>query len=325
MTVSAQPMENSLSLSGEVVPRYESAQGFRINGKIVERRVETGTAVRKGQLLARLDPKDPQLSATASRADVQVAEASLALAQAEVKRYRQLAIRHFVSASALDVKEAELKTATAKLAQLKAQARVMANQADYSELVADRDGIVTLIHAEPGQVVQAGEVIAKIADTHTIEVLVNAPESRLSQIRVGDPVRIRLWAKLQQMYSGKVREIAPAGNPSTRTFNVRVTVTDADNAMKLGMTARASFSHSDSLGDTVILIPGTALTEIDGKKTVWVIDSHNKAHARAVSTGQFGEQGIPVYSGLTTGETIAVAGVHTLVPEQTVTPITPTP
>jgi RND family efflux transporter MFP subunit len=314
-----------MSLSGEVTPRYESNQGFRINGKIIERKVDIGSTVRKGQLLARLDPSDPQLEATASRADVKAAAASLSLAEAEVKRYRQLAQRHFVSVSALDVKEAELRTAAAKLAQLEARAKVMVNQSEYSALTADRDGVITMIRAEPGQMTAAGEVIAKIAGTREIEVLVNAPESKLSHIHIGDPVTVRLWANMQRIYSGKIREIAPAGNPETRTYNVRVALSDTDDAIKLGMTARASFGLGDSPDDSAILIPGTALTEIDGKKAVWVIDSHNKAHLREVSVGQFSEQGIPVYSGLSAGETIAVAGVHTLVPEQTITPLLAAP
>ena len=100
-----------------------------------------------------------------------VAEASRTLAAAELARYRQLFAKKFVSASALDVKEAELKTANAKLAQTKAQAHVSANRTQYTHLTADRDGVVTMIHAEPGQVVTAGGVVVQIADTKAIEVL----------------------------------------------------------------------------------------------------------------------------------------------------------
>ena len=151
MTVSNKAVSDSMALVGEVVPRYESAEGFRIDGKIVQRLVEVGTTVKTGQVLARLDPKDPELAVKASRADVRAAEANLALAKAEVKRYRQLAVKKFVSSSALDVKEAELKTALARLAQLEAQANVTGNQAGYSLLTADRNGVVTMIRAEPGQ------------------------------------------------------------------------------------------------------------------------------------------------------------------------------
>lgn len=318
MTVSARTVSESMALVGEVVPRYESGEGFRIDGKIVQRMVEVGTSVKKGQILARLDPKDPELAVKASRADVRAAEANLSLAKAEVERYRKLAAKNFVSSSALDVKEAELKTALARLAQLKAQADVTGNQAGYSLLAADRNGVVTMIKAEPGQVVESGELIAKIAGTDEIEVLVNVPESHLAQVRLHDPARIRLWANPQKIYPGKVREIAPAGNSATRTFNVRVTVRAPDPEIKLGMTARVSFGADQA---SVIIIPSTALTQVNGKKTVWIVDANNTAQPREVIPGPFGENGIEIISGLSPGERIAVAGVHTLTPGQIVNPV----
>ena len=106
---------NAMVLVGEVKSRYESNQSFRIGGKIIERKAEVGSLVKKGQLLARLDATDTNLSAQAAAADVRSAEASYALAQAEVERQRTLFNKKFISASALDMREAELKTSAARL------------------------------------------------------------------------------------------------------------------------------------------------------------------------------------------------------------------
>jgi RND family efflux transporter MFP subunit len=308
---------NAMVLVGEVKSRYESNQSFRIGGKIIERKVEVGSLVKKGQLLARLDAADTNLSAQAAAADVRSAEASYSLAQAEVERQRTLFNKKFISASALDMREAELKTSAARLQQVKAQAAVSGNQSRYTALLADRDGVVTKIHAEPGQVVEAGEMIAQIVDTKQIEVLVAVPESKMAKLKVGDKVAIKLWADRAKTYLGHVREIAPAAESATRAFDVRVTITDADAAVKLGMTAGVRFAQEEV---NEIIIPSTALTQINGQNIVWVIDKNNIANPREVKIGQFTEVGVVIKSGLQANEMVAIAGVHTLIKNQKVKP-----
>jgi RND family efflux transporter MFP subunit len=327
MVVGATAPSDAMVLVGEVRPRYESNQGFRINGKIITRNVDVGAHVKKGQVIARLDAADTNLTAAAAAADVHAAEATYALAVAEVERQRQLFAKKFISASALDIREAELKTAGARLAQVKAQASVSGNQTQYANLTADRDGVVTMIHAEPGQIIQAGDAVAKIADTKETEVLVAVPESRMAEVILNAAVTVKMWASRQKSYTGVVREIAPAADSATRTFNVRVTIKDADDAVRLGMTAGVKFDkqtdkHSEQ--DAGLLIPTSALTELNGQKMVWVIDANNKAQPRDVVAGQFREDGVLIVSGLQSGEKIAVAGVHTLIKNQQVKPVVET-
>jgi membrane fusion protein, multidrug efflux system len=305
-------------LVGEVKSRFESNQGFRINGKIIERKVDVGSFVKKGQVLARLDASDSNLTTQAAVADVRAAEASRALASADVERQRILVNKKFISQSALDKYEAELKTATARVNQAKAQAAVTGNQSRYTALTADRDGVVTQIHAEPGQVVEAGAMIVQIVDTQQIEVLVAVPESRMTALKVNDNVTIKLWADREKTYTGVVREIAPAANSATRAFDVRVTIKDADEAVKLGMTAGVRFSQN---AEDAIVIPSGALTQINGKNSVWVINKDGIANPREVSTGQYTEAGVKISSGLQDGEMVAIAGVHTLIKGQKVKPV----
>jgi membrane fusion protein, multidrug efflux system len=321
MIVGEKAATNFMALVGEVRPRYESSQGFRIDGKIIERKVDIGATVKKGQVIAKLDPTDTDLSASAAQADVRAAEADRALAAAESSRYRQLFNKNFVSASALDSKEAELKSANAKLAQVKAQANVSSNQAQYTNLRADRDGVVTLIRAEPGQVVETGDVVVQIADTRAIDVLVAVPESRMDEVKLNAGVVIKLWANQQKIYPGVIREISPVADPATRAFDVRITLQDADAAVKLGATARVKFNPKDGQQADGFLIPSAALTESNGKKNVWIIDADNKAQLRTVVSGQFGEEGVLIINGLEAGEKIAVAGVHALAKDQVVKPV----
>jgi len=310
--------QQGMLLIGEVKSRYESNQSFRINGKIIERKVDVGAIVKKGQVIARLDASDTNLNSAAAVADVHAAEANYALAKAEVARQRTLYDKKFISASALDLHEAELKTSAAKVSQVKAQAAVSSNQSRYTALVADRDGVVTQIIAEPGQVVEAGAMIVQIVDTKQIEVLVAVPESRMADFKMGSLVAIRLWADREKTYQGKIREIAPAANSATRAFDVRIAMLDADAAVKLGMTAGVRFAKD---AQESIIVPSAALTQINGVKSVWVIDKAGVASVREVQAGQFTEHGVLISHGLQAGEMVAIAGVHTLIKGQKVRPM----
>jgi RND family efflux transporter MFP subunit len=321
MIVGKTDTSSAMILVGEVRPRYESAQGFRISGKIIERKVDVGAMVKKNQVLARLDAADSNLNVAAAMADVRAAEASHALALAELDRQRQLFEKKFISASALDIREAELRTSSARLAQVKARANVSGNQAQYANLVADRDGVITMIRAEPGQVVQAGDAIVQIANLKETEVLVAVPESRMGDVRINAPVSIKMWATPQKMYKGVVREISPVAESETRAFNVRVSIKDADELIKLGMTAGVRFDQQMAQPLASFLIPSSALTEVNGKKTVWVIGNDDKAERREVVAGDFTEHGVLITGGLQIGERIATAGVHTLVHGQQVKPV----
>jgi len=309
--------ESDLVLVGEVKSRYESNVGFRIAGKITARLVDVGAQVKKGQVLATIDANDANLSTQAANADVQAAEANYALAKAELDRQRQLFDKQFISKSALDLREAEFKTSVARLKQVKSQSAVTGNQSNYTKLVADRDGIIAQITAEPGQVVAAGQTVAQIVDYQHIEVLIAVPESRMVALQVGQVAQVKLWANIEKTYQGKVREIAPAANAATRAFDVRIAVLDADQQLKIGMTAGVALGGNET---QAIVVPSTALTQDHGQHQVWVIDTQGVASPRTVTSGMFTEHGVEITQGLQAGEMIAVAGVHTLVKGQKVIP-----
>jgi RND family efflux transporter MFP subunit len=130
-----------------------------------------------------------------------------------------------------------------------------------------------------------------------------------------------LWASQvnnqEKTYAGSIREIAPAASSATRAFDVRVTISDPDSAVKLGMTAGVRLAEA---GADEIIIPTGALTQINGKSAVWVIDKKNVANPREVVAGQYTENGVMITSGLQSGEMVAIAGVHTLMKGQKVAP-----
>jgi RND family efflux transporter MFP subunit len=139
----------------------------------------------------------------------------------------------------------------------------------------------------------------------------------MARIKVGDSAAIKLWADREKTYAGKVREIAPAASSATRAFDVRIAVLDADEAVKLGMTAGVRFETGEASN---IIIPSTALTQINGQNSVWVINKNGIANPREVTAGQYTEEGVTIISGLQANEMVAIAGVHTLIKGQYVKP-----
>lgn len=306
--------------AGEVKPRYEGDLGFRIGGKIVARLVDVGATVTKGQLLARLDPADAGLQTDAAKAQVAAAETEFSFAKAEFERYQGLLDQKFISQSALDAKRNALNSTKAKYEQAKAQLAVTRNQASYATLAADRDGVITVVNAEVGQVVQAGQAVFRLAQADEREVLVNVPENRLAALKTAKRLDIVLWANPGRVYRAKVREIAPAVDATTRTFAVRVSIVDADAAVRWGMTANLVL-QGEGIVDSALL-PLTSIYQKDGNAAVWVFDPASKqVNLRAVEVGMYREDGVVVRTGLRDGEWVVTAGVHKLVPGQPVRPL----
>ncbi len=320
MKVGASGQQTSGSYTGEVRSRYESTIGFRIGGKITAREVNVGDMIKKGQLIARLDPNDTQLNAQAASAEVQTAQANLALAKSELARREQLYQKQFISRSALESYETQVKTSQARVAQAQSQAAVSQHQTAYTQLFADRAGVIGMIQAEPGQVVAAGQTVAQIYDLQTLEIQISVPEKTIDALKIGDMAEVRL-NESAQAYSGRIREISPAANSQTHAFDLRIQLLNTDQRIKLGMTADVTFSQANTTQK--IIVPSTAVTQADKQAAVWVIDPQHKVHKRIVTTGPLSEQGIEITSGLQAGETIATIGVHTLTEGLQVQAVTP--
>lgn len=318
MTIQSADRVNTIGIVGEIKPRYESAQGFRVDGKITARLVEVGATVKKGQLLVRLDSTDANLAVQANQANIVAAEADLALVQANLERQRQLKDKKFISAAALDQFETANKAAQARLQQAKAQTQVSGNQSRYTTLTADRDGVVTMIRAEPGQVVEAGEVVVHIMDPKTLEVQIPVPESRIAQFALHTEASMLLWVDREQKYTVKVREVAPAADPVTRSFLVKLDIQHESDALRPGMTATVFLRQP--VGAT-ILVPSTAVMAENTNPFVWMVDAKHRVRRQMVEVENYREDGVVIKSGLTSGEKIVTVGVQALVEGQEIRPI----
>ncbi|MYN45709.1 efflux RND transporter periplasmic adaptor subunit [Pseudoduganella sp. FT93W] len=301
--------------SGEVRARVESRLGFRVGGKIVARKVDVGTVVKKGQVLMQLDPQDLQLAQAQALAGLRSAETNRDLAQAELKRYQELRAKNFVSAAVLDAKDAGFKAAQANVDAAHAAYRGQSNQAGYSALVADIDGVVTAVDAEVGQVVAAGTPVVRVAKQGEKEVVIGLPEDKVDSLRRVSDVQIRLWADPQRTVPGKIREISPVADAATRTYTVKVTIPDTLDDAKLGMTAVVQFNAKTAAPQ--IKVPLTALFYEKSATSVWLVERNAVKLVPVMVGGAVGND-IVLSSGVKAGQTVVTAGVNLLKPGQQV-------
>ena len=298
----------SAEFSGEVRPRIESRLGFRVAGKIVERKVDIGAIVKKGDVLMQLDPQDLKLAASQAQASLRAAETNRDLASSDYKRYQELRAKNFVSQSVLDSKRAALRAAQAEADAARAAFRGQSNQANYSNLVSDIDGVVTGIDAEVGQVVNAGTPVVRVARTDEMEVVIGIPEDRVDAIRKVESVTVRLWANPGEAIAGRVREVSPVADPATRTYTVKVAIPPRPE-VRLGMTAAVQFaSRSASAG---LRAPLTALHHEKGVTSVWIVENGAVRLVPVQIAGQAGND-VLLGAGVQPGQTVVTAGVNLL-------------
>jgi RND family efflux transporter MFP subunit len=297
--------------SGQIQPRFESKLSFQASGRIVARLVEIGSHVKRGQPLARLDPAQETLHVVAAGADVDAAKSRVAQNRVDLQRTEQLLARQFASPAELDQQRLALAESESQLRSALAQQQIKVNQRGYTELRADRDGVVTAIGAEAGQVVSAGQAIVTVAADGDREVLVSIPESRVDELRKARTLQVSVWAHPGKTYAGTLRELAPDTDSVTRTYSARIAVKDADALLMLGMTA--SVYTPDVDGSNAIRLPLTAIHDNGGQPLVWIVDERtSQVTRRAVALGSAQNDAVLVTGGLAGGEMVVTAGVHML-------------
>ena len=307
------------AFAGEVRAREESPLSFRVGGKLVQRNVDVGDHVRAGQVLATLDPGDLQAQARAAQAQLAAAEAELGRARADQARFAKLANDQLVSRSTLDAQNAAATAAQGQVNAARADLEVARNQAAYSQLRATRDGVIAARQAEAGQVVAAGQSVFTLAADGVREVAFALPEGMIANVRPGQAVQVEAWSRPGQRWNGRIRESARAAEPGSRRFAARVTVVARAGAIDLGQSARV---YLPTNGNGSLSVPIAALQRENGNASVFVVDAKTStAKLRTVQTGAFGEDRVPVKSGLRADEWVVAAGGHLLRDGQKVQPV----
>lgn len=317
LTISGQNGGSTLTYPGEVRGRQESTLAFQVGGRINQRLVNLGDTVEAGQVLLTLDPKDVQQSVEAAKATLASAQANQKLAADNAARFRQLYQGGAVGKATLDQYNTQLEAANADLRQAQAQATVADNQLEYTRLRSNAKGTVASLNGEVGQVVGAGNPVATVIATGEPEVQIHVPENILGHLKPGQPVAVTLWALEGITLKGTIREIASMADPLTKTYKVAVALEQLPPQVKLGMTAKVSFTPEATNKEQFYYIPTMAIYKANDKIQVWKV-KNNKAVLTDVVVEGYKDNLIKVSKGLEPGDIIITAGLAKLTPNQEV-------
>jgi RND family efflux transporter MFP subunit len=300
----------------EVAARYASVMSFRVPGKLIERRVRLGDAVHRGQVLALLDPADAEKQLAAARAALDAAEHRLVFARSQLARDQAQAKENLISATQLEQTQDAASAATAGREQAAAQLVVASHALAYNTLLAEHDGVITSENADTGQVVTAGQAVYGLAWSGDTDAWLDASAADVGQIAVGQAATISFPALPGQQLAAQVREIAPAADPATRTYRVKLTLLgNAADAVRLGMSGDVVLAPVAPAGDPrpdspTFTIPSTALFHRGDSPAVWVLDPSSRLTLRPVTVTRHGASSSVVTGALKEGDVIVVAGVH---------------
>lgn len=302
------------TLPGDVQARYSTPLSFRVGGKIIERDVRLGDTVKAGQVVARLDPADLQKNLANAQAQLDAAQHRFVYAKQQLERDSAQARENLIAPAQLEQTQDAYASAAGQRDAAQAQLSLARNQLAYAALAADHAGVITAEQADTGQNVTAGQAVYSLAWSGDIDVVTDAPESALAALTVGSNAQVTLPALPGKRFAAKVREVAPAADPQSRTYRVKLTLVAPNAQVRLGMTAQVAFASAQNRsGAHPFTLPVTALFHDGASPAVWVVRAGSDAlELRRVSVGRYDERTISVTQGLQDGDRVVYQGVHTV-------------
>jgi membrane fusion protein, multidrug efflux system len=305
-----------ITLTGRIEAEDEVALAFRISGRVLENDRKLGDRVEPGQVVARLESQNERNTLRAAQANLVASQGQLTQARNHFERQDTLLKQGWTTRANHDQAKQALQTAESQVDAAEAQVKTAYDLVSFTELKADAPGVVTAVGPAAGEVVQAGQMIVRLARRNGRDAVFDV-SAQVMRTAPSDPrITVSLTDDPKVTTTGRVREIAPQADPVTRTFAVKVGLNDPPPAMRLGATVTARV-EGDSV--PVINIPATALTKVNSQPAVWVVDPTNKTVSiRNVDVLRFDPARVAVSGGLTTGEVIVTAGVQALHPGQKV-------
>ena len=297
------------SYTGVVRARYEADLGFRVAGKVATRFVEVGQRVTAGQKIAALDPADYELAVKSAAADLGAAEGDARNAAAELARTERANAAGAASRSDLDARRAADTSARERVTKAKRELELAENRLAYCTLAADADGLVVAVPVEAGQVVAAGQTVARVARAGHRDAVVSMPEHRLD-VAKGGTAEVSLWSAGAAKYPVTLRELSPVADPATRTYQARFAIPDDVPGVELGMTATVRLTSGP--GGPTFVLPASALVRQGSQGSVWVVGDGGKLALTPVTVARYGQDEVVISEGLRGGERVVRAGVNRL-------------
>ncbi|MFB6273847.1 MAG: efflux RND transporter periplasmic adaptor subunit [Salinibacter sp.] len=304
------------SFTGTLRAPLETNLSFRVAGTVTDVRVDVGSAVEEGDLLARLDAEDYRLRMESARASYRQDKAAAENARSELRRIKALYANDNASLSAYDRARTQYETATNKAKAAKRQLDLARKRLGYTRLTAPASGTIAAKRVEEGETLGVGQPVVRLAAGKRLEVQV--PENFITQIEVGQSASDTVTALRGTPVPATVTEVASAPAGRRPTYPVVVTLNNSVPALRSGMTARVQF---DLGSDGGLVVPAEAVGEDPDGRFVYVVDRHagpdslaadGRVARRAVTTGDLTPSGLVVTSGLQPGDQVVTAGLSML-------------
>jgi RND family efflux transporter MFP subunit len=302
--------------SGTIASRTSTSVGFLVSGRLDTRAVDVGDVVTTGEVLAAIDPTDLKNQLDSAKTAVDAANASVMQTAAEEAAKRQLLKEGFTTQSEYNDALRALQTAQADLANAQANVRLAEDQLEYATLKSPVAGAVTTTGADPGQVIQAGQMIVTIADTGALDAVFSVPAQLANVARIGGVVSVWLQQDPNIKTTGKVRQIAPDADQTTGTYTIKVALENPPPEMRLGALVRG---RAEQTGEEVISIPPTALVQTGDTPQVWIVSADGSVHLKPVTVARYDTGAVLISDGIETGDLVVIAGVNSLAEGQIVT------
>jgi len=316
ITVDKREAGEPIVLTGRIEAEDEVSLAFRIAGRLLENNGKLGDRIETGQLVARLEPQNEMNNLRTAQANLAAVQGQLTQARNHFDRQDTLLRDGWTTRANHDQAQQALQTAQAQVDAAEAQLKTAHDLVDFTELKADAPGVLTQIGPQAGEVVQAGQMIVRLARKDGRDGVFDVPAQMLATGPNNPEVTVSLTADPTVTAKGRVREIAPQANPQTRTFEVKVGLTNPPEAMRLGAAVTGRVETDSS---PIIRIPATALTKINQQPAVWIVDPTSKTVSiRNIDVLRYGQADVAVSRGLDTGEILVTAGVQALHPGQKV-------
>ncbi|MDJ0950428.1 MAG: efflux RND transporter periplasmic adaptor subunit [Alphaproteobacteria bacterium] len=300
---------------------------FRVAGPLIARPANVGDQVKRGDVLARIDPRDFEVALQNAEGQLERERARLVRAQADFERIVQIRRTDPGAASeaALDQVRQVRDSARASIKAFEAQVAAASDDLGYTNLIAPYDGLIVSTYVENFEYVQAQQPILRLLDNSSVEFTIYVPESLIGYAPYVQSVKVQFDALPGVEVEGKVKEISKEASQATRTYPVVLRMPQPEGAEILpGMAGKASIAAKlpESAKEVGINVPATAVFSPDdtGKSYVWVLNEGSKTLSRReVQVDRLTAFGVLVKSGLEAGEWIVFKGVNSLRDGQKVT------
>lgn len=299
----------ALERTGEIHAHDETILSFRTGGRIVTRSVDIGDRVNAGQLLATLENTTSQNQLDGAQADYEGAKASAQVAALNVNRMQKLMPTGAIARTQLDTARADWLVARARLKNSESALRNARESLGWTRLIAPRSGMITEVSASAGQVVNGGQSVLTLATGEARDVVfdIAKPEAIPPQEQAG--LRVSLLSDPSVQASAAVRDISPQADPQTRTWRVRATLQNPPLAMALGASVTVTLPATGPHG---YALPASALSRVDDKPAVYVINPQSQAQLRVVVPAYYTATTVIISGGLEPGDRVITAGVSKL-------------